>query len=167
MAKVPTPKLEEAITFARSKEAARRSNMDLNGRVVQQVVTVSDQGQSPREDTGGNHQVTFDAINHGEGQGRIRQDMSATFVEKMDVSLEMTMEDVQHSDNSAGSAEAEIISKERLLARRDGSRGEEKETKVEQELAELFKYAVYQEQGRRPWQRSMSKHWMGRIRLGL
>ena len=37
LAKVPTPKLEEAITFARSKEAARRSNMDLNGRVVQQV----------------------------------------------------------------------------------------------------------------------------------
>ena len=37
LARVPTPKLEEAITFARSKEAARRSNMDLNGRVVQQV----------------------------------------------------------------------------------------------------------------------------------
>ena len=77
------------------------------------AVTVSDQGQSPQEDTGGNHRVTFDAINHGEGLGRIRQDMSVTFVEKMDVSLEMTMENVQHSDTNAGSAEAEIISKER------------------------------------------------------
>ena len=131
------------------------------------AVTVSDQGLSLQEDTGGNRRVTFDAINHGEDLGRIRQEMSATFAEKMDVSLEMTMENVQHSDNNAGNAEAEIISKERLLARRDGSRGEEKETKVEQELAELFKYAVYQEQGRRPWQRSMSRHWMGRIRLGL
>ena len=37
LAKVPAPKLEEAISFARSKEAARRSNMDLNGRVVQQI----------------------------------------------------------------------------------------------------------------------------------
>ena len=37
LARVPAPKLEEAITFARSKEAARRSNMDLGGRSVQQV----------------------------------------------------------------------------------------------------------------------------------
>ena len=131
------------------------------------AVTVSDQGQSPREDTGGNRRVTFDAINHGEGLGTIRQDMSVTFVEKMDVSLEMTMENVQHSGNNAGSAEAEIISKERLLARRDGSPGEGKETRVEQELVELFKYAVYQAQRRRPWPRSTSEHWMGRIRLGL
>ena len=131
------------------------------------AVTVSDQGQSPREDTGGSHQVTFDAINHGEGIGRIRQDMSVTFVEKMDVSLEMTMENVQHLGNNAGSAEAEIISKERLLARRDSSPGEGKETRVEQELVELFKYAVYQAQRRRPWPRSTSEHWMGRIRLGL
>ena len=37
LVRVPTPKLEEAIVFARSKEAVRRSNMDLNGRVVQGV----------------------------------------------------------------------------------------------------------------------------------
>ena len=131
------------------------------------AVTVSDQGLSLQEDTGGNRRVTFDAINHGEDLGRIRQEMSATFAEKMDVSLEMTMENVQHSDNNAGNAEAEIISKERLLARRDGSPGEGKETRVEQELVELFKYAVYQAQRRRPWPRSTSEHWMGRIRLGL
>ena len=37
MAKVPTPKLEEAINFARSKEAAKRSNRDLCTRNVQQI----------------------------------------------------------------------------------------------------------------------------------
>ena len=34
---VPAPKLEEAKIFARSKEAARRSNQDLSGRLVQQI----------------------------------------------------------------------------------------------------------------------------------
>ena len=131
------------------------------------AATVFDQDQSPREHTGGNRREIFDVTNRWADLGRIQKDISATFAGKMDASQGMTMGNVPHSGNSAVSAEAEIISKERLLARRDGSRGEEKETRVEQELAELFKYAVYQEQGRRPWQRSMSKHWMGRIRLGL
>ena len=37
LAMVPPPKLDAAIVFARSKEAARRSNMDLTGRTVQQI----------------------------------------------------------------------------------------------------------------------------------
>ena len=37
LSKVPAPKLEEAIVFARSKEAAQRSNRDLTGRTIQQI----------------------------------------------------------------------------------------------------------------------------------
>ena len=37
LAKIPAPKLEEAILFARNKETARRSNMDLSGKSVQQI----------------------------------------------------------------------------------------------------------------------------------
>ena len=37
LARVPAPNLEDAIVYARSKEAARRSNMDLSGRVIQQI----------------------------------------------------------------------------------------------------------------------------------
>ena len=127
------------------------------------AVTVSDQGQSPREDTGGNHREIFVVTNHWADLGRMQQDESATFVERITASQEMTMGNVRHLGNSAGSAEAEIISKERLLAKGNGSQGEERETKVEQELAELFKYAVYQVQRRHLWQRSISERWMVRI----
>ena len=37
LAKIPTPKLEEAILFARNKETAKSSNMDLTGKTVQQI----------------------------------------------------------------------------------------------------------------------------------
>lgn len=66
LARVPTPKLEEAITFARSKEAARRSNMDLNGRVVQQVRgrdRLRSRSESPR-------------AYRGESPGNFRRDQS-------------------------------------------------------------------------------------------
>ena len=115
------------------------------------AATVFDQDQSPREDTGGNHREIFVGTNRWADLGRVQQDISATFAGKMDAFQRMTMGNVPHLGNSAGSAEAEIISKERLLARRDSSPGEGKETRVEQELAELFKYVVYQVQRRRPW----------------
>ena len=117
------------------------------------AVTVSDQGQSPREDTGGNHREIFDVTDHWADLGRIQQDISATFAGKTDASQERTMGNVPHLGNSAGSAEAVIISKEQLLAKGDGPQGEGRETRVEQELAELFKYAVYQVRRRRRWQR--------------
>ena len=124
------------------------------------AATVFDQDQSPREHTGGNRREIFDVTNHWADLGRIQKDISATFAGKMDASQGMTMGNVPHSGNSAVSAEAEIISKERLHAREDGFQGEETGTRVDQELAELFKYEVYQVQGRRPWQRSMSRRWM-------
>ena len=113
-------------------------------------MTVFDQDQSPREATGGIPRETFDVTNHGAGLGGIRQDISATFVEKMDASQKMTMGSVPHLDNSAGNAEVSITSKEQLLAKGNGSQGEERETKVEQELAEPFKYEVCQVQGGHP-----------------
>ena len=56
LARVPNPKLEEAKSFVWSKEAARRSNMDLHGPVVQRSVAVIlfHQGKSPREVPGEN-----------------------------------------------------------------------------------------------------------------
>ena len=114
------------------------------------AVTVSDQGQSPREDTGGNHREIFVGTNRWADLGRVQQDISATFAGKMDAFQRMTMGNVPHLGNSAGSAEAEIISKELLLAKGNGSQGEERETKVEQELAEPFKYEVCQVQRGHP-----------------
>ena len=105
-------------------------------------MTAFDQDQSPREGTGGIPQEIFDVINRWVGQGKIIQDISATSVEKMDASQKMTMGSVPHLDNSAGNAEVSIISKEQWLAKGNGSQGEERETKVEQELAEPFKYGV-------------------------
>ena len=113
-------------------------------------MTVFDQDQSPREATGGIPRETFDVTNHGAGPGGIRQDISATFVEKMDASQKMTMGSVPRLDNSAGNAEVSITSKEQLLAKGNGSQGEERETKVEQELAEPFKYEVCQVQREHP-----------------
>ena len=113
-------------------------------------MTVFDQDQSPREATGGTPRETFDVTNHGAGLGKIRQDISATSVEKMDASQKMTMGSVPHLDNSAGNAEVSITSKEQLLAKGNGSQGEERETKVEQELAEPFKYEVCQVQRGHP-----------------
>lgn len=127
------------------------------------AATVFDQDQSPREHTGGNRREIFDVTNHWADLGRIQKDISATFAGRMDASQGMTMGNVPHSGNSAVSAEAEIISKERLHAREDGFQGEETGTRVEQEGAELFKYAVYQEQGKRLWQRSISKRWMVKV----
>ena len=114
------------------------------------AVTVSDQGQNPREDTGGNHREIFVGTNRWADLGRVQQDISATFAGKMDAFQRMTMGNVPHLGNSAGSAEAEIISKERLRAKGNGSQGEERETKVEQELAEPFKYEVCQVQREHP-----------------
>ena len=127
------------------------------------AVTVSDQGQSPREDIGGNHREIFAVTNRWADLGRVQQDISATFAGKMDAFRRMTMGNVPHLGNSAGSAEAEIISKERLRAKEDSSQGKERETKVEQELAELFKYGVCPVQRGHLWQRSISERWMVRI----
>ena len=114
--------------------------------------------QNPQEATGENPRKVFDAISHWAGLGRMQQELSATSAERMIAFPEMIMGNVPHLGNSAANAEDKTTSKERLHAKEDSSRGEEGETRVEQELAELFKYAVYQVQRRRPWQRSMSKH---------
>ena len=55
LAKVPAPGLEEAIVFARSKEAAHRSNMDLTGRVSVQQIRGRDRLRSRSESPRGYH----------------------------------------------------------------------------------------------------------------
>ena len=82
LAKVPTPKLEEAITFARSKEAARRSNMDLNGRVVQQVRgrdSLPSRSEYPRSSWRGSphpRRVSPRRFQHDQSWSRPRRDTS-------------------------------------------------------------------------------------------
>ena len=82
LAKVPTPKLEEAITFARSKEAARRSNMDLNGRVVQQVRgrdSLPSRSEYPRSSWRGSphpRRLSPRRFQHDQSWGRPRRDTS-------------------------------------------------------------------------------------------
>ena len=82
LAKVPTPKLEEAITFARSKEAARRSNMDLNGRVVQQVRgrgSLPSRSEYPRSSWRGSphpRRLSPRRFQHDQSWGRPRRDSS-------------------------------------------------------------------------------------------
>ena len=65
LSKVPAPKLEEAITFARSKEIARRSNMDLAGKMVQQIQG-RDRLRSRSESPGG--------YRRGQSRDRFNQD---------------------------------------------------------------------------------------------
>ena len=72
LARVPTPKLEEAISFARSKEAARRSNMDLNGRVVQQI-RGRDRIRSRSESPGGYRRESPKSFRRDQSLGRLRQ----------------------------------------------------------------------------------------------
>ena len=118
-------------------------------------MTVFALGQNPRGATGENHQKVFDATNHWAGLGRVQQELSATFAERMVAFQEMTMENVPHIGNSAANAEDKTTSKEQLLAREDSHQGEEGETRVEPELEGQFKYAACQALGKHPRQESM------------
>ena len=55
LGKVPPPNLEEAIIYARSKESAKKSNMDLTGKITVQQIKGRDRLRSRSESPGGVH----------------------------------------------------------------------------------------------------------------
>ena len=80
LAKVPAPKLEEAIVFARSKEAAHRSNMDLTGRVSVQQIRGRDRLRSRSESPRGYHRRDQESPRRHFG-GELQRNFSGLFRE--------------------------------------------------------------------------------------